>query len=106
MMQKKISKSTYARKFDKSSVYWIEDPERNRYFLQCQQNYFNHLLNVRGNVFLNEIYDALGIPRSVSGCICGWLRNEENETFIEFQIFDDGYIDFNIDGVIYDKLDN
>lgn len=99
--------SEYARKFEDNNVNWTKDPERNKLFLKCQQNYFNLSLSIRGHVFLNEIYDALGFPRSGSGAIVGWMRDpeDEEETYIDFQVDEDGYIDFNVDGVIYDKLD-
>ena len=93
-----------------------KDNDYNMMFLRQQQNYFNDLLRVRKHVFLNEVYDALGIPRSQAGAVVGWMISEENDNFIDFGIFDgdkprsrdfvNGYensilLDFNVDGVIY-----
>ena len=114
--------SIYARFFDSLSPSWSRDPEHNLFFLKCQQNYANDLLKSRGHVFLNEVYDMVGIPRSKAGAVVGWILSKNNETdnYINFGVFDgrsekirdfvngiEGAIllDFNVDGVIYDKLD-
>lgn len=115
--------SIYARFFDNGSTSWSKEPEYNLIFLKCQQNYANDLLRSRGHVFLNEVYDMLGIPRSKAGAVVGWLltKNGETDNFVNFGIFDDrsnervrdfvnGFegailLDFNVDGIIYDKID-
>jgi Family of unknown function (DUF6353) len=114
--------SIYARFFDPTSSSWSKEPEYNMIFLQCQQNYANDMLHSRGHVFLNEVYDMLGVPRSQAGAVVGWLLSKHGETdnFINFGVFDgreqvardfvngrEGAIllDFNVDGVIFDKLD-
>jgi len=114
--------SIYARFFDSYSTSWSKEPEYNLIFLKCQQNYANDLLRSRGHVFLNEVYDMLGIPRSKAGAVVGWLLspNGETDNFVNFGVFDgrDGpardfvnglegaiLLDFNVDGVIYDKID-
>lgn len=114
--------SIYARFFDSSSMSWDKEPEYNLIFLKCQQNYANDLLRSRGHVFLNEVYDMCGIPRSKAGAVVGWVLSLDGSTddFINFGVFDgkrevvrdfvngmEGAIllDFNVDGVIYDKLD-
>lgn len=108
--------SPYARIFDRSSTAWEANLELNRIFLQCQQNYFNHILNARGHVFLNEVYDALGFERCSEGQIVGWVLNSEGDGYIDFGIFQvnspmalDGtetciVLDFNVDGAVYDKI--
>lgn len=112
--------SIYARFFDPSSPSWNPEPEYNRVFLQCQQNYMNDLLQARGHVFLNEVYDALGIPRSKAGAVVGWILGGGDD-HIDFGIFTDtkntrirdfvnGFegsilLDFNVDGLIYDNIE-
>lgn len=115
--------SIYARFFDISSSSWSKEPEYNMLFLQCQQNYANDLLHSRGHVFLNEVYDMLGIERSKAGAVVGWIlsKNGETDNYINFGVFDgktqaardfvNGFegsilLDFNVDGVIYDKIEN
>lgn len=114
--------SIYARFFDQNSPSWSKESEYNLIFLKCQQNYANDLLNARGHVFLNEVYDMLGIPRSKAGAVVGWILTPDGQTdnYINFGVFDDksekardfvnGFegailLDFNVDGVIFDKID-
>ena len=80
--------SIYARFFDELSSSWNPEPEYNNLFLRCQQNYVNDLLNARGHVFLNEVYDRLGIPRSKAGAVVGWTLHGEGDGYIDFGIFD------------------
>lgn len=108
--------SPYAKFFDEYNVNWKKNPEHNRLFVQCQQNYANHLLQARGHVFLNEVYDMLGIDRSSAGQVVGWIIGQEGDNFIDFGMFEaansqfiNGWersviLDFNVDGVIYDKI--
>lgn len=112
--------SPYARIFDESSVYWQKAPEYNQIFLKRQQAAANDMLKIRGHVFLNEVYDMIGIPRSQLGAVVGWVYNsEKGDNFIDFGLTDitrekvrdfiNGYersilLDFNVDGIIYDLI--
>lgn len=115
--------SIYARFFDVGSASWSKEPEYNMLFLQCQQNYANDKLHARGHVFLNEVYDMLGLERSKAGAVVGWIlsKNGETDNYIDFGVFDgktqaardfvnglEGSIllDFNVDGVIFDKIED
>ena len=111
--------SDYARFFDNGCTGWTKDPEYNLMFLKDQQRYANDLLKSRGHLFLNEVYDMLGIPRSTAGAIVGWVYDEKHpvgDNFVDFGIYDlydekkrdfvNGYertilLDFNVDGEIY-----
>lgn len=111
--------SGYARFFDEYSRHWCRDADYNSVFIQCQQNYANDLLRSRGHVFLNEVYDLLGFERTTAGSVVGWIRNGTGDGYIDFGIFDNRnprardfvngreysvLLDFNVDGVIYDKI--
>lgn len=127
----KTTSSIYARNFDKNSGNWVPGSMYyNFLFLKNQQNYFNDLLNSRGHVFLNEVYDALDVRRnpndssthSKAGAVVGWVKGSGGDDFIDFGIdfscldkysiddfpYDDGgsgiALDFNVDGVIYDLI--
>ena len=111
--------STYARFFDEMCPDWKRNPEYNLIFLRAQQNWANDLLQARGHVFLNEVYDMLGIPRTKAGAVVGWVIGHEGDNYIDFGLFDGEnsaardfvngrersiLLDFNVDGVIYDKI--
>ena len=110
--------SIYAKYFDESCLNWSKSPEYSMLFLKAQQSYFNDMLRVRGHVFLNEVYDALGIERTKAGSVVGWVMGEGRANSIDFGLYDgrerarafvNGYertiiLDFNVDGVIYDLI--
>jgi hypothetical protein len=114
--------SDYARFFDDGCKGWTKDPEFNLMFLKDQQRYANDLLKTKGHVFLNEVYDLLGIPRTKAGQVVGWLYDEKHpigDNFIDFGIYDvhsaakrdfvNGFertilLDFNVDGNILDLI--
>ena len=108
--------SPYARFFDEYSSNWQKDPEMNRIFLQCQQNYANHMLKARGHVFLNDVYDSLGLERTQAGAVVGWIYDGDGDGYIDFGMFEVSnnrfinglersvLLDFNVDGVVYDKI--
>lgn len=111
--------SDYARFFDKFCSNWSPSPEENMFFLKAQLGYMNNLLHSRGHVFLNDVYDALGLERTRAGAVVGWVL-DNGDNYIDFGIFDDKkndhvrdfvngrensiLLDFNVDGVIFDKI--
>lgn len=114
--------STYARFFDDGCPGWSKDPEFNLMYLRRQQDYANELLKAKGHLYLNEVYDILGMPRSKAGQIVGWIYDEKHpigDNFVDFGIYDmnrpknrdfvNGYertilLDFNVDGNILDLM--
>lgn len=115
------NRSPYARIFDQTCPSWEPSSELNRYFLQCQQDYANRKLHARGHVFLNEIYDALGMERSEAGAVVGWLLTKDGtgDNYVDFGMYDDNesarafingrensiLLDFNVNGIIYDQIE-
>lgn len=114
--------SDYARFFDEASPCWQNDPEYNLMFLKAQQQYANDLLRAKGRLFLNDVYEMLGIEKTNAGQIVGWVYDRENpngDNFVDFGIYDmskervrafvNGYetnilLDFNVDGNIWDLM--
>lgn len=114
--------SDYARFFDDGCTGWTKDPEFNLMFLKDQQRYADDRLKSKGSLFLNEVYDMLGIPRTKAGACVGWIYDEKNpvgDNFVDFGIYDlynekghdfvNGYertilLDFNVDGNILDLI--
>lgn len=120
--------STYARYFDElctgyqNTGHKEADHDANLTFLKKQQKYATQRLEAVGHLFLNEVYDMLGIPRTSAGAIVGWVYDKENpigDNFVDFGIYDkysanardfvNGrdpviLLDFNVDGPIYQLL--
>ena len=113
----------FARFFDDSSSEWQSDADTNLVFLRGQENYLNDLLRVEGHVFLNDVYNRLGLPDSSIGALVGWVYDKNdpnaNESYIDFGLYDikdsskrrfvNGnenavLLDFNVQGVIYDLI--
>lgn len=112
--------SIYARFFDETSTSWSKAPYQNQYFVQCQQRYANDKLRAQGHLFLNEVYDMLGLERSPEGAVVGWLLDSKTgDGYVDFGVFSgDSYtgqefvngsersvlLDFNVDGLIWKKI--
>lgn len=115
-------KSIYGRFFDEYCPAWEKNAEDNLYFLRCQQSQANDLLQSRGHLYLNEVYDMLGLSRTKAGQIVGWVYNKDNpvgDNFVDFGIYDlydeqkrlfvNGhersiFLDFNVDGNILELM--
>ena len=98
--------SEYAKFFDESCPGWTKDPEYNLMFLRNQQQYANDLLESRGYLFLNEVYEMLGIQRTRQGQVIGCIYNIANPANRRFV---NGYersilLDFNVDGDILNAI--
>lgn len=114
--------SEYAKFFDESCAAWEKDPEYNLMFLRAQQQFANDRLRANGHLFLNEVYDMLGIERTKAGQAVGWVYDDEcpvGDNFVDFGIYEcnkkrnrafvNGYersilLDFNVDGNILDMM--
>jgi hypothetical protein len=109
--------SQYAQIFDHNSSNWNKNPDYNMSFLKANQNFANDILQAKGHIFLNEVYDMVDVPRTQAGAITGWVKGSGDD-FVDFGIFECnmangessiGYdrailLDFNVDGVIWDKI--
>lgn len=114
--------SEYARIFDNTCVAYTGDPEHDMAFLRLQQNYANDKLRIKGYLFLSDVYDMLGFPRTKASQCVGWVYDEKNpsgDNFVDFGLLDtskvnarkfvNGYencviVDFNVDGNILDLI--
>lgn len=114
--------SKFAKFFDESCAEWDKNPEMNLLYLLSMQNTANEMLKCRGHLFLNEVYDMLGIPRTKDGQKYGWIYCNDNpcgDNYVDFGIYElnrpknrdfvNGYenvilLDFNVDGPIVDLI--
>ena len=114
--------SDYAKCFDNGCTGWTKNAEMNLMFLRRQQDWANERLKARGYLFLNEVYESLGIPRTKAGQVVGWVYDTKNPTgdnYVDFGIYNihneqardfvNGiersiWLDFNVDGNILDLI--
>ena len=113
-------RSPYTKCFDEYCTGWTKNAEDNYTFLMCQQNYANERLRDKGHLFLNDVYEMLGIPKTKAGQVIGWYHIwGKHEPIIDFGIFNihnensrdfvNGrersiWLDFNPDGNILDYI--
>lgn len=84
--------SPYARRFDETHPQWTKNPEMNLFYLKARQAQANDMLKTRGHLFLNEVYDLMGFPRTKAGAVVGWLydpkRPELGDPYVDFGMFE------------------
>ena len=97
------------------------DDSYNETFLQSKQDYLNGVLKYKGYLFLSDVLEQLGLERTPASQIVGWTTKygdgyidymTPHKNFLaahpEYRAKDnqlqDWYLDFNIDGVIWDKI--
>ena len=111
--------SMYAICFDEHNQRWKSDWDYNQTFLAAQQTWANNKLRADGHIFLNDVYRMLGLPDTKAGAVTGWVDGGDGDDIVIFNIFGPDrmmgdmfvqgnersvWIDFNVDGVIYDKI--
>ena len=110
--------SPYARWFDQSNPNWQKNAEMNRWYIGIQQTQLNDRLKARGHVFLNEVYDELGLSHTQEGAVVGWIYPPRPgcDGFIDCGVYATGnadfhfggehqiLLDFNVDGLIWDQI--
>lgn len=139
--EKKVKKNTfvvtpsdvsgYARFFEKYTVdeegnnilnpHWENNNEYNLMFIKAQENYANDLLKAKKRLFLNEVYEMLGLPCTKAGQVVGWVYDPEHpngDNYVDFGLYSDNLtysdyangfdpallLDFNVDGNIWDLM--
>ena len=114
--------SPYGRIYDEQNQMYVHgSPEQNLAQMRLWQNALNSKLSSQGHLFLNEAYDLMGYERTKAGAVVGWIyEGGEGDGQVDFGIWDDEnlesllsfmsrvtgelIVDFNVDGVIYDKI--
>lgn len=114
--------SPYAMCFDETCLNWTRNAEENKFFLLQMQAQANDKLKTDGILFLNDVREMLGLPRTPMGQIVGWVYSKNNDigdNYVDFGIFDihnkdnrefvNGFeksvwIEPNVDGEVYQLL--
>ena len=82
--------SDYARFFDATCPGWTKNPEFNLMFLKRQQDQANEVLQAKGFIFLNEVYEMIGIMPTQAGQQVGWWydpKNPEIDSYVDLGIY-------------------
>lgn len=114
--------SIYARLWGRdTSTSWVQDPSGtyNLVFLRAQQQILTDRLRAKGHLFLNEVYDDLGLERTPAGQIVGWVMGNGDD-YVDLGIFNDKLepqhlafftgredhvlLDFNVDGPVHELI--
>ena len=115
--------SPYARIWGRDTTNeWSPQPEYNLAKLRAVQEYCTIRINAKGHLFLNEVFDELGLDRTPAGSQVGWLSKKyggadgyvdfgimtpgEEIRFVDFLTGDEEHIllDFNVDGEIWRNI--
>lgn len=139
--KKKVKKTTfvanpsdisgYARFFEKYTVdeegnsvlnsHWDSNNEYNLMFIKAQENYANDLLRAKKRLFLNDVYEMLGLPTTKAGQVVGWVYDPDHpigDNYVDFGLYRDNLsysdyvngfdpailLDFNVDGNIWELM--
>lgn len=113
--------SPYARIISEtSSSAWDSSEDYTLMNLNSIQDWANRRLHKKGHLFLNEVFDQLGLSRTKEGALVGWLAKGDGDCYVSFGDFEsmvyrvldaerkaihsNVVVDFNVDGVIWDKI--
>lgn len=111
--------SEYAKFFDRSCPEWDENPLFNLKWLRANETAANDILHTRGHIFLNEVYEMIGLPHTSDGAVVGWIDDGSHENYVDFGLYNSNnesarrlingednvvLLDFNPDGIIFDKI--
>lgn len=95
----------------------------NKRFLEDVQIAMNERLQQKGHLFLNDVYEALGMDETPLGCQLGWIHRRGNDrtSYVDFglgmntdaEVVERAHgavsshallLDFNVDGVIWNLI--
>lgn len=117
-----IPEDDYSVFFDDGCKGWEKDAEHNKFFLKSVEAWANDVLEKRGYLFLNEVYEQLGCPKTRKGHVIGWVYDKNDPScnnHVSFNLYDYNdpkkrdfingrervvLVDFNVDGNIYDLV--
>ena len=98
--------------YKKGSPGWSDDYLLRETFLYGVERHANDILNIKGKLLLNDVYDMLGYPRTKYGALFGWVKNEDDETRntkVAFSIIDvakkQWYIDHQNEDDVYSETE-
>jgi len=104
------------------SSQWVPNAEYNATNLVLKNAWANDQLKAKGYLFLNDVYEELGFPRTKAGQVVGWIWQGSGDNYVSFGeavdniirkmpgylIYRDGspiLLDFNVDGPILNGIE-
>lgn len=110
--------------YDEHAGKWTREPGMNPIVLGMIQSHANDKLRAQGHMFLNEVFDLLGLPHTKAGAVAGWVYRDDTEektgdNYVSFGVFENDiergtafvngdepsiWLDFNVDGIILDLI--
>lgn len=106
--------------YDETNAYFTKNPVNSKMWLSGVQTHMNNLLQLRGHLFLNDVLDALHMPRCAEGQQLGWLWDAgTGDDYVDFGFLTDNdphtvafrngventvRLNFNVDGIIWDRI--
>ena len=87
----------YSQIFDQYSDRWQRKwtPDQVMSYLRQKQREANDILRIRKHIFVNEVYDLLGLQRTAEGQVVGWIITKDNPN---------SYVDFGLDAIPPEKI--
>lgn len=77
------------RVFGPENKNWDPSPIVSRNFLDAVERHMNDKLRWQGHLFLNEVYSALGMPKTRLGAVMGWSRKADPDAVVLFSALED-----------------
>ena len=96
----------YDLTFDHNNPNWTGTVEYNMLFVKQALNFSNEKLAARGYLFLNEVLEVLGLPKTREGQLVGWTRDNAGPISYDWQPIGSTQnlsVKFHTDGVTIDK---
>lgn len=109
-----LDPSIYTRVFDQyNKKKWSDDDGTNEFILHAAQRQLNDEFQIKGYLFLNDVYKALGFAETGYGQIVGWSKKKPGDGYIDLGLERDinqregesrWIIDPNVQGVVWDLV--
>lgn len=95
----------YNVRFDRDCLWWSDNDQRNKSFINDSIQYFNSNLDIGIHVMMNNVFEVLGMPRIGEGYLVGWRPGSRVCIQVEERDENGGYLlKIITDGIIIDDF--
>lgn len=67
----------FDRMFDAANPEYTNNKPVNLLTLEASESHMNEMLRWKGVILLNDVYDSIGLSRTVAGCVMGWRYDKD-----------------------------